>query len=127
MLNSRPFSFDHARPPEGKPFAADRLHHYSRANRPADTTDAKATLAQLEGSLARQKVRALTAADQIRVAKGEMALPDHIRAAGPIVARVADLAPHIANLKTIVGNADAHNESLASGLNQLATTGDDHA
>lgn len=120
MLQPRPFSYAHARPPEGKAFAADQLVSYhSMTRRTADTSDAKATISQLEGSLARQKIRAITTEDQIKIMRGEMDLPDHILAAGPIQSRVADVAAIIAHLKGIVNLADAHNEALAAGLNQL--------
>lgn len=126
MLTSRPFSFDHARPPEGKAFAADRLRQYAGHIKPADTTVAKGIIKQLEGSLDRQKRRAITIEDQLKIERGEMALPDHIRELGPIENRVHDVASQLVHLNFIVGTADAHNEAIASGMKQVSNAGADH-
>ncbi len=117
MLQSRPFSYAHDRP-EGKPFAAERLVHYHKANgERADTTTVKETIKQLQAEPPHPSA-SLTTEDIIKIGRGDMALPDHIRAAGP-VQRYGDLKGQITHLQLIASNADAHNEALDLGLSQL--------
>lgn len=118
MFQSRPFSYMHARPPEGKPFAAAHLHQYHRIERPTDTSHVRATIQHLEAD-AEHPSASLTAEDRIKISRSEMDLPDHIRAAGPVQRR-GNMAAHIDHLKTLLGNADTHNEALQSGFNQLS-------
>lgn len=135
MLQPRPFSYMHARPPEGKSFAAERLVRYHESTgRRIDTTHVKQAIQGLQAELATPHPSAsLSVEDIVKISNGDMALPDHIRAAGP-VRRHGDLRAKLAHLQGIVANADAHNEALDLGLNQLGrqspkadNAGDDHA
>lgn len=120
MLQSKPFKVPLDQSPGDM---AGQLMRYSAAS-PSDTVQAKVTLAGLKDALGiKHPGAALTQEDIIKISKGEMQLPDHIRAAGSIKYRSGDMVRERAErLETLIGTADAHTEALDEGLRSARPT-----